>query len=106
MLNLEALNNLLMFVVTPLAGAFVALSACHQTKSGVLASILFAIGGLLLGIVSALATKPIVDSVVRRALRQTSMVGSSLLIGAGSLVVLLQILVVVIGVVFLASVIL
>jgi len=105
-MNLEALNNLVMFVITPLAGAFVGLVASHQAKASVLTIILFTIGGLLFGIVSAFVAKPMVGSVASRALRQTSLFGSSVLIGAGSLIVLLQLLVVVLGVGFLANAIL
>src|ERR1700734_433116 len=105
-MNLESLNNLLMFVITPLCGALVAAGASHQAKASVLTIILFAIGGLVLGITSAFAAKPIVNAVGRRALRQMSILNSFLLIGVGSLVVMLQLLVVVLGVTFLAKAIL
>ena len=105
-MNLEALNNLLMFVITPLGGALVGLIASHQAKASVLTVILFAIGGLLFGIVSAFAAKPMVVSVASRALWHTSVFSSSLLIGACSLIVMLQLLVVVLGIGFLANVIL
>ncbi len=103
MLNLEALNNLLMFVVSPLVGALVGVGATHQAKAGLLAGILFALGGLLWGIFLAFVAKRVVDSLAKRALRQTSMVGSSLMIGAVSFVVVLQILAVVGGVAFLCQ---
>src|SRR5260221_14401009 len=92
------LNLVIMFVITPLAGAFVGFVASHDAKARVLTSVLFAFGGLFFGAVAALASKPIVDSVLKRALRQTSLVASSLLIGASSLVVMLSLLIVVLGV--------
>src|SRR5437867_610258 len=100
------LNVFIMFVIAPIAGAFVGFVASHDAKAGVMTSALFAIAGLLLGVVLALASKPIVDSVLKRALRQTSFVASSLLVGASSLIVMLSLLVVVLGTVFIVRLVL